>query len=218
VDQDVGGWCEIDYSPVAWRNLTGQETPSFGCLAIAAEIVTPPGRQKTFLGWEKDSVGHTRSPESFSANGQPASYHHDYQVRYTMSTPVVRPFSLAKPSGPIPPGGKLGLAKEKAMPSYVKRIVDASFHRNGICGEGFWAILFEDDEGHMKFAAMFDEPMYCAVVQVDKLAAGDIAFGSNSYRGDNFDVELRPLLETWLEKNQSNRLGPFAIPPGGFKL
>ena len=37
------------------------------------------------------------------------------------------------------------------------------------------------------------QPHHCAVLDVDKLAQGDIAFGSNSWRGDNFeDLSARP--------------------------
>ena len=35
------------------------------------------------------------------------------------------------------------------------------------------------------------QPYHCAVLDVAKLAAGDIAFGSNSWRGDQYEPHLR---------------------------
>ena len=54
-------------------------------------------------------------------------------------------------------------------------------------------VLFEDHgpEGGRKVAILFEEPHFCAVLGVDKLAGGDIAFGSNSWRGDHYEHDLR---------------------------
>ena len=73
------------------------------------------------------------------------------------------------------------------------KIIAAACHRNGICGAPFDVLLFEDQgpEGSRKVGIVFDEPHHCAVLDVAKLAAGDIAFGSNSYRGDNYEPHLR---------------------------
>lgn len=92
-------------------------------------------------------------------------------------------------------------------------IVDASWHRNGVCGVGFWAILFDErDEGRM-IASLFDEPGYCAVYQVGELAKGNVKFaGGNSWRGDRFESALRPALEAWEKKQGTNRIGPFSLP------
>lgn len=72
-------------------------------------------------------------------------------------------------------------------------IIDFANHRNGICGAPFAVVLFEDTgpEGSRKVAILFDEPHHCAVLDVAKLAAGDIAFGHNSWRGDVFEESLR---------------------------
>jgi hypothetical protein len=72
-------------------------------------------------------------------------------------------------------------------------ITKTAFHRNGICGAPFHIVLFEDrgDEGSRKLAILFAENGQCAVLDVAKLAAGDIAFGSNSWRGDKFEPPLR---------------------------
>lgn len=72
-------------------------------------------------------------------------------------------------------------------------IIDFAHHRNGICGAPFAVILFEDAkaEGSRKGAILFEPDGQCAVLDVDKLAQGDIAFGSNSWRGDRFEQSLR---------------------------
>lgn len=91
-------------------------------------------------------------------------------------------------------------------------IVSASWHRNGVGGEGFYAIIFDDSEQGRMVASLFDESGYCAVYKLDKLAEGDIEFGSNSWRGDHYEYKLRPLVEKFREENGSNRLGPFSMP------
>lgn len=95
---------------------------------------------------------------------------------------------------------------------YVSLVQKVSFHRNGVGGAGFYAVLFVSMEGEQMVASLFDEPDYCAVYQVNKLADGDVEFGSNSWRGDNFECELRPMVEEWLKEHSTNRLGPFSIP------
>ena len=64
-------------------------------------------------------------------------------------------------------------------------------HRNGISGEPFHALLFQDpDEGTM-LGVVFDAPQHVAVFNLSKLAAGNIAFGVNSWRGDHYEPYLR---------------------------
>lgn len=72
-------------------------------------------------------------------------------------------------------------------------LIDTAHHRNGISGAPFDVALFEDSgpEGSPKIAILFAEPYLCAVLDVGKLAQGDIAFGSNSWRGDHFESLLR---------------------------
>jgi hypothetical protein len=69
-------------------------------------------------------------------------------------------------------------------------IIDIAFHRNGICGAPFDAVLFHDGDSR-KLAILFEHEAHCAVLDVAKLASGDIAFGSNSYRGDHYEPALR---------------------------
>lgn len=99
-------------------------------------------------------------------------------------------------------------------------IIDASWHRNGVGGVGFYAVLFDDAEEGRMFAALFDEPGYCAVLNLSKLADANIRFGApygNSYRGDVFETALRPKLKAFWETHATNRAGPFSAPSDGRK-
>lgn len=72
-------------------------------------------------------------------------------------------------------------------------IIDIAYHRNGICGAPFATVLFEDSgsEASRKIAILFEAESHCAVLDLAKLASGDIAFGSNSWRGDTYEPLLR---------------------------
>jgi hypothetical protein len=72
-------------------------------------------------------------------------------------------------------------------------VITKAHHRNGICGAPFHAIVFTDDdnEDNPKLGIVFDQEAHCAVLDVMKLANGDIAFGSNSWRGDDYESALR---------------------------
>lgn len=78
-------------------------------------------------------------------------------------------------------------------------IIEIDRHRNGICGAPFYVVLFDDtgSETGRKVAILFDEPFHCAVLDIGKLAAGDIAFRSNSWRGDRFEPDLRRAINDW---------------------
>lgn len=70
-------------------------------------------------------------------------------------------------------------------------IENIQHHRNGIAGAPFNVLLFRDpDEGRM-VGIVFDQEYHVAVFNLDKLAQGDIAFGSNSWRGDRYEPHLR---------------------------
>jgi hypothetical protein len=80
------------------------------------------------------------------------------------------------------------------------QIIAAATHRNGISGAPFGVLLFEDygEDGSRKVGIWFEpstEGCHCAVLDVDKLAAGDIASMSNSWRGDHYDPMLRTVIE-----------------------
>lgn len=96
-------------------------------------------------------------------------------------------------------------------------IIKASFHRNGVAGIGFYAIIFKDrDEDKTMIASLFNNDEsggYCAVYDIDGLQKHNIEFArGNSWRGDRYESVLKPLLEKYLETEGTNRIGPFALP------
>jgi hypothetical protein len=81
------------------------------------------------------------------------------------------------------------------------KILDTAHHRNGVGGTPFDVVLFKvQREQGVKVGILFDEAGSCAVLDVTKLAAGDIAFGSNSWRGDEYEPPLRRALTTANQK------------------
>ena len=76
------------------------------------------------------------------------------------------------------------------------KVIEIARHRNGVGGWPFDVVLFEDggEHGSRKVAIVFDEPGRCAVLDVGKLAAGDVRFGENSWRGDVYERALREVI------------------------
>ena len=71
------------------------------------------------------------------------------------------------------------------------KIINFATHRNGITGAPFHVLVFRDpNEGRM-LGIVFEQQYHVAVFNLDKLAQGDIAFGSNSWRGDQYEPYLR---------------------------
>ena len=71
------------------------------------------------------------------------------------------------------------------------RIENIQYHRNGISGAPFHVLIFRDpDEGRM-LGIVFQQEHHVAVFNLDKLAIGNIAFGENSWRGDQYEPHLR---------------------------
>lgn len=74
-----------------------------------------------------------------------------------------------------------------------------SSHRNGVAGARFDVCIFTSTGGDWErgtfIAIAFDEPFHTAVFDLKKLCAGDIAFGSNSWRGDDLDKLLRAAID-----------------------
>lgn len=85
------------------------------------------------------------------------------------------------------------------MQKQVKKIIAADYHRNGVGGQGFGVVVFVPHkdvgaEGNM-VGVVFPERGHVAVLDIDMLADGIVAFGKNSWRGDNFEDELIAALE-----------------------
>jgi hypothetical protein len=89
--------------------------------------------------------------------------------------------------------------KEAFMRIHIESIAS---HRNGISGAPFVVILFEDAEEGKMLGIVFREKYHVAVLQREKLAAGIIAFGQNSWRGDVFEPALRRAVEEHLWKDE----------------
>ena len=87
-------------------------------------------------------------------------------------------------------------------------IIDIAHHRNGICGSPFHVVLFQDhgDEGSRKVGIVFESTSHVAVLDVSKLAEGDIAFASNSWRGDKYEPHLRKAIALRPEKDRKEGL------------
>ncbi len=71
----------------------------------------------------------------------------------------------------------------------MRKLETIAYHRNGICGEPFYALTFTED-GRNMFAVVFDAEAFnpqVAIFDRDLLAVGNITFGEgNSWRGDHY--------------------------------
>lgn len=86
----------------------------------------------------------------------------------------------------------------------------ADYHRNGICGEPFRVALFRNEtEKRDMLAILTDENGddygqkcngRCYVLDVAMIAEGNIRSGENSWRGDDYEPHLRPLIEAELQR------------------
>lgn len=76
------------------------------------------------------------------------------------------------------------------------QIVDMDHHRNGVAGMPFKVALVDDpNQGDIKLVIMFESEGHTAVLSLDQLIQNeDIKFGSNSFRGDQYEEALRPLM------------------------
>jgi hypothetical protein len=93
-------------------------------------------------------------------------------------------------------------------------ITQMDYHRNGICGVGFYTVLFKDhtekqDMIATVFPSCFEQgrDLSCAVYDLRKLSEGDIQFGSNSWRGDRYFYALKPLMEKWWHDHNGYAIG-----------
>jgi hypothetical protein len=71
------------------------------------------------------------------------------------------------------------------------RIENIQHHRNGISGAPFNVMIFRDPEAGRMLGIVFQLEYHVAVFNLDKLALGNIAFGENSWRGDQYEPHLR---------------------------
>ena len=78
----------------------------------------------------------------------------------------------------------------------IHRIMELDYDRNGISGAPFHVVLFEDtgEEASRKLGIVVDSPHHVVVLDVAKLASGNITFGQNSWRGDVYEPALRAVI------------------------
>lgn len=72
----------------------------------------------------------------------------------------------------------------------MKKILNVAHHRNGVSGNPFHVITFRDGRQKM-IGIVFEERGNVAVFDSTLLAADVIAFGANSWRGDDYETFLR---------------------------
>ena len=112
-----------------------------------------------------------------------------YDAGYAAAEPAT---FIPEPAAEPPNGGpdRNPSATTEPEPAIVRH------HRNGVAGAPFDVVLFTDHgpHGSRKLGIVFEAAYYVAVFDLAKLAAEDIAFGSNSWRGDQFEPKLRAMI------------------------
>ena len=108
------------------------------------------------------------------------------QESLAINPPAVPPTESGEPDRDPP----MAEPPPESLPTVVEH------HRNGVSGAPFNVVLFTDHgpHGSRKLGIVFEAAHHVAVFDLAKLAAGDIAFGSNSWRGDQFEPRLRRLI------------------------
>jgi hypothetical protein len=106
--------------------------------------------------------------------------------------------------------------RQKEIPMARRRterpitIHQVAAHRNGISGERFYIVLFGDPEsnpdGRMMAIHFPDtDGIYTAVLDIDQLSAGNIAFGNgNSWRGDQYHPEIIAAVQAYDAQEEAN--------------
>jgi len=87
------------------------------------------------------------------------------------------------------------------------KVQEVAYHRNGICGEGFHAVRFRWDTGdgvENFVGTVFDGSGQCAVLSLDRIAQTGVTFGFNSWRGDDFEPELRRAIKNWNRRQRAS--------------
>jgi len=85
------------------------------------------------------------------------------------------------------------------------KILEVAFHRNGVAGEGFHVVRFKSDDQTM-VGIVFETSGNVAVMDIDLLHQGVIAFTENSWRGDVFEPCLRQAIERYEVAREAPRV------------
>ena len=105
------------------------------------------------------------------------------------------------------------LQANKARVYHCRKLLSIDHHRNGVGGEPFYVALWEDRGQKFLVTYFYKDPSRCAcaAVDVNLAAAGNIAFGENSWRGDHWQDAM-----LWAIKQHDNDPTPTPRPtPGG---
>lgn len=112
------------------------------------------------------------------------------------------------------------------MKRRIAKVVQVAYHRNGVGGEGFHAVIFEivpelsssyytrsKKARQTLVASVFEGRGQVAIFDVSKLSDPTIgvAFGENAWRGDHYEAELRAAIRK-RTSDGSVKVGPFGIP------
>jgi hypothetical protein len=96
-----------------------------------------------------------------------------------------------------------------------KTLKSIAYHRNGICGLGFHVAIIQEDDGDgpremlvIRFSKESDKDtgqVVCAAFDLKLLDVRDIAFGSNSWRGENYVEHMDRMIKNY-EKKENERV------------
>lgn len=82
-----------------------------------------------------------------------------------------------------------------------------AYHRNGIAGEPFYVVLFRNETEKQNMIGIIPADCFtddettrpengrCYVLDVDMLTQGNIRFGENSWREDQYEAQLREMID-----------------------
>ena len=89
------------------------------------------------------------------------------------------------------------------------RVDEVAYHRNGVSGEGFHAVLFRERNGRRwrKFlASVFEGQGVLSVVCIDMLPEHGVNAMANAWRGDYYEPHLRRAIEAWTAERDARLL------------
>ncbi len=82
------------------------------------------------------------------------------------------------------------------------KLQEVAYHRNGVHGAGFYVVRFHERGNGNMLGIVFEEEGNIAVLNTDLLADGNIKFGENSWRYEDYDVWLRKVVAEYVNQPQ----------------
>lgn len=83
----------------------------------------------------------------------------------------------------------------------IERITEIAHHRNGVDGAPFYVLRFKcnkdetTEHGNDFLGIVFEKSHHVAVISLAEISHVGVVFGLNSFRGDNFEPELRQAIK-----------------------